>query len=138
MENNQRDEKLSGIEEIKEEFFRSSGKGGQNVNKVETAVRLRAKISDPNLLGRLKELYPGSVTDEGEFLVECQAERSQHQNRALAYGLFEERIAAARQAPKERIETAPTRASQKKRVQEKRKRGEVKEARRKINPEEFR
>lgn len=133
--NNEMKTIFEGVESIEEEFFRSGGKGGQNVNKVETAVRVRAKISDPALFARLKELYPGSVTDEEEFLVGSQAERSQHQNRQLAYKLLEERLAEARKIPEERIETKPTKSSKTKRLSEKRQQGAKKESRQKVAPD---
>ncbi len=126
---------FEGVESVEEEFFRSGGKGGQNVNKVETAVRVRAKISDPALFARLKELYPGSVTDAEEFLVGSQTERSQHQNRQLAYKLLEERLAEARKIPEERIETKPTRSSQTKRLSEKRQQGVKKQSRGRVAPD---
>lgn len=129
--NNEKKRVYEGVSDITIERFRAGGKGGQNVNKVETAVRLRAKISDPKLFARLLEIFPGSVTDNEEFLVEARTERSQWQNEQRAYALFEHRLHKARQIPKERFETKPTKGSQECRITKKKQRSETKEQRRK-------
>jgi ribosome-associated protein len=119
--------------ELHFDFIRAAGPGGQNVNKVATAVQLRFDIVNSALAsdiqGRLIRLAGHRVTADGVLLIEAKHFRTQEQNRADATQRFVELVRKALVKPKPRKKTKPSAASKEKRLKSKRVKGEVKKIR---------
>ena len=127
--------------EISENFVRSSGPGGQNVNKVSTAVELRFEAErSPNrpapVKTRLRKLAGRRWTKEGAIVLQVEDTRSQARNRETARERLIELTRAALVKPKRRIATKPTYGSQKRRLKAKKVRGDVKAMRGKVQGED--
>ncbi len=119
--------------ELQIDFVRASGPGGQNVNKVATAVQLRFDVNTSSLpeevKARLTRLAGNRITSDGILLIEAKRFRTQEQNREDALQRFTELVRRALTPPKPRKRTKPTAASKAKRLKEKKVRGDIKRLR---------
>ncbi len=121
-------------EEFEWKFIRSSGPGGQNVNKVATAVQLRFLLPRNTSLpvaarNRLRRIAGQKINDDGTILITARSERSQDQNKRDALERLADLIRTAMIEPKIRKKTRPTKASKERRIDTKKRRGDTKQGR---------
>jgi ribosome-associated protein len=117
--------------------IRAQGAGGQNVNKVSSAVQLRFDIAASALpeavKARLRALPDQRISTDGVIVIKAQSHRSQPLNRADALARLQAMVDSVAQAPKKRVPTKPTLGSKRRRVEAKSKRGELKASRGRVN-----
>lgn len=127
--------------ELKERFVRSRGPGGQNVNKVATAVQLRFDVSRSVSLPdavreRLARLAGRRMTDDGLLIIEARRFRTRQRNRQDAMDRLTRLISRAAERPKPRRKTKPTLASKRRRLESKHRRSRAKRLRRAVSPDD--
>jgi ribosome-associated protein len=119
--------------ELQFAFIRSAGPGGQNVNKVATAVQLRFPIVSSTLpddvKSRLIDMAGKRVTQDGVLIIAARTHRTQEQNKEAAIRRFTDLVRKASEIPKLRTKTRPTRASKERRLEGKKRRSEIKKTR---------
>ena len=122
--------------ELRFSFVRSQGPGGQNVNKVSTAVQLRYNIHDSDIPDYLKQLLlekdHNRIPKSGDIIIIAQTHRTQNKNKIDAINRLESLFSDIK-IPVERIATKPSKASQVRRVESKKKRSMIKKSRRKVS-----
>ena len=126
-------------DELEESFIRASGPGGQNVNRVATAVELRFDVdASPGLSvavrARLKRLAGNRMTNNGVLVIKAERFRSQERNRDDARQRLVALIRQAAVQPRPRIKTRPSKAAKERRLRDKRERGETKKRRQQKPP----
>ncbi len=123
--------------EIQLDFVRASGPGGQNINKVSSAVQLRFDAAHSSALSeeirnRLKQISGHRMTADGILIIKAQRYRTQDRNREDAIDRLVALIRQAAEKPRQRRRTKPSRAAKQKRMTSKRHRGEIKRRRRSV------
>ncbi len=122
---------------LSETFLAGTGPGGQNVNKVASAVQLRLNVYAlkllPHVFARLKRLAGSKWTNEGEIIINAKSHRTQEANRADARARLTALLTKAHQAPIQRVKTKPSRTGKEKRLEGKAIRSDVKKARGRVD-----